>query len=61
MATAELTVPRTTIVEDIARAQRLRGRRARTVFILVWAATSILLAVTSRRSSEARRLPRALS
>src|SRR6476620_4940387 len=34
----EMTVPRSTIVDDIEQAQRAKGRRGRTVFILVWVA-----------------------
>jgi polar amino acid transport system permease protein len=34
----EMTVPRSTIVDDIEQAQRARGRRGRTVFVLVWVA-----------------------
>jgi polar amino acid transport system permease protein len=47
----EMTVPRSTIVDDIERAQRTKGRRGRTIFILVWvglmAAIALLLLATN--------------
>jgi polar amino acid transport system permease protein len=43
MTAVDLTLPRTTIVDDIERAQRLNRRRGRTIFMLVWA--GLLLAI----------------